>query len=310
MSTLQEGPNPLRPYYIPPSVGLPPDPASSTIPSGINTKNVPSAPSTANFGSSARDILSDLDYTEYLSESSPSAAELLRGFADQALWKYASVLLAQPFEVAKTILQCHAARGAIAASAAEDMKQRPRSYREDIYDDVISKPFMIEIDHALTYATLQLPSEESDPDEPSYFTSTAPTSSSRSFSRPHVNTERASHTRSSGSPSPPHKLDLRHPDSLIEVLSQIWQREGAWGLWKGANTSFVYSILYKTIESWSRSLLSALLNVPDPGLMVGAGVGGLDIVDSPYPLASLGVAVAAAGLAGVFLAPLDIVRTR
>ncbi|KAI9707602.1 MAG: mitochondrial fusion and transport protein ugo1 [Candelina mexicana] len=234
--TLQEGPNPLRPYYIPPSVGLPQDPISNSTGTGINSKHGPSTPSTTNFGSSARDILSDLDYTEYLSESSPSAAELLKGLADQALWKYTSVLLAQPFEVAKTILQCHAAPGALAASAAEDMKRRPRSS--------------------------------------------------------------------------PHKLDLRRPDSLVDVLSQLWQKEGGWGVWKGANTSFVYSILHKTIESWSRSLLSALLNVPDPGLVAGAGVGGLDIVDSPYPLASLGIAVAAAGLAGLFLAPLDMVRTR
>ncbi|KAI9725028.1 MAG: hypothetical protein M1812_000304 [Candelaria pacifica] len=291
MSTLQEGPNPLRPYYIPPSVGLPPDPILDTTPPGINRKNAPSASSATNFGSSARDILSDLDYTDYLSESSPSAAELLRGFADQALWKYTSVLMAQPFEVAKIILQCHAAQGSLAASAAEDIKRRPGTYREDIYDDLFR-------------------SDDSDPEEPSYFTSSAPTSSSRSTSRFHQNLDRTDYARSSPMSASPHKLDLRRPDSLLDVLSQVWQKEGPWGLWKGANTSFVYSILYKTIESWSRSLLSALLNVPDPGLMAGAGVGGLDIVDSPFPLASLGVAVTAAGLAGVLLAPLDTVRTR
>ncbi|KAI9775952.1 MAG: mitochondrial fusion and transport protein ugo1 [Candelina submexicana] len=285
--TLQEGPNPLRPYYIPPSVGLPQDPISHSTGTGISSKHTPS---TTNFGSSARDILSDLDYTEYLSDSSPSAAELLKGFADRALWKYTSVLLAQPFEVAKTILQCHAVPGVLAASAAEDMKRRPRSYEEDICDD--------------------LPLDDSDFDEPSYFTSSAATSFTRSSSLPHHNSDPASYARPSAASSSPHKLDLRRPDSLLEVLSQLWQKEGAWGLWKGANTSFVYSILHKTIESWSRSLLSALLNVPDPGLVAGAGVGGLDIVDSPYPLASLGIAVAAAGLAGLLLAPLDMVRTR
>lgn len=69
-------------------------------------------------------------------------------------------------------------------------------------------------------------------------------------------------------------------------------------------------MLHKTIESWTRSLLSALFNVPDPGLLAGSGVGGLDIVDSPSPFASLGVAVAAAGIAGILLAPIDIVRTK
>jgi len=170
------------------------------------------------------------------------------------------------------------------------------------------------INRALTLR-LQLPSDDSDPDSPSYFTSSAPLSSHRSSSshsrgRRHV-TDRAGYIPTSPSTtSSPHKLDLRRGDSLLEIISQLWTKEGAWGVWKGANTTFIYSVLLKTTESWIRSLLSVLLNVPDPGLLVGSGVGGLDIVDSPYPFASLGVAVAAAGIAGVVLAPLDIIRTR
>jgi mitochondrial fusion and transport protein UGO1 len=59
-------------------------------------------------------------------------------------------------------------------------------------------------------------------------------------------------------------------------------------------------------------LLSALLNVPDPALLGSAanGIGGLDIIDSPNPLMSLVVAVAAAAIAGLTLAPLDLIRTR
>jgi fusion and transport protein UGO1 len=105
---------------------------------------------------------------------------------------------------------------------------------------------------------------------------------------------------------------MRRPDSLLEVLAQLWQKESAWGVWKGTNMTFVYNFLLKTTESWTRSLLSALLNVPDPGLVSGAarGLGGLDIMDSPNPLTSLGVAVAAAAIAGLALAPLDLIRTR
>jgi mitochondrial fusion and transport protein UGO1 len=96
---------------------------------------------------------------------------------------------------------------------------------------------------------------------------------------------------------------------LIEVIAQLWQKESAWGVWKGTNSTFVYNFLLKTIESWTRSLLSALLNVPDP-VMLSSSSGGLDIMDSPNPVISLTVAVAAAGIAGVLLSPLDIVRTR
>jgi fusion and transport protein UGO1 len=97
------------------------------------------------------------------------------------------------------------------------------------------------------------------------------------------------------------------------VLSQLWAKEGAWGIWKGTTSTFVYNVLLKTIETWSRSLLSALLNLPDPALLsVGATTtpGGLNILDSPNPMAGIAVAVAAAGIAGLILAPIDMIRTR
>jgi fusion and transport protein UGO1 len=99
---------------------------------------------------------------------------------------------------------------------------------------------------------------------------------------------------------------------LFEVIAQLWQKESAWGVWKGTNVTFVYNFLLKTTESWTRSLLSALLNIPDSGLMgtAASGIGGLDIMDSPSPLLSLAVAVSATAIAAFALAPLDIVRTR
>jgi mitochondrial fusion and transport protein UGO1 len=63
------------------------------------------------------------------------------------------------------------------------------------------------------------------------------------------------------------------------------------------------------MERWSRGLLSALLNVPDEGLTAGASAAA-ELVDSPYPWASLGVAIGAAVTAGLILAPLDLVRTK
>jgi fusion and transport protein UGO1 len=98
---------------------------------------------------------------------------------------------------------------------------------------------------------------------------------------------------------------------LLEVIAQLWQKESAWGVWKGTNVTFIYNFLLKTTESWLRSAISAILNVPDPGLMTAAsGIGGLDIIDSPSPLMSLGVAVAATAIAASLLAPLDLIRTR
>jgi mitochondrial fusion and transport protein UGO1 len=108
---------------------------------------------------------------------------------------------------------------------------------------------------------------------------------------------------------PSHQLALKHHSSILEVISQLWTKEGAWGVWKGSNATFVYSALWKTIETWSRSMLSALLNIPDPGRSIGLGVPA-DMTSSTYPWTSLGVAVTAAAMTGIILAPLDMVRTK
>lgn len=99
------GVNPLRPYYIPPTIG---DNAteSSTIP-GPDAFSRPSAPgaSSGKYASKARDIFSDLDYKDYISEPSPSVVSSVKEIVDELIWKYTSVFLAQPFEAAKLLLQ-------------------------------------------------------------------------------------------------------------------------------------------------------------------------------------------------------------
>lgn len=105
MSSTREGVNPLRPYYIPPSIGekvgaLPPQP------NPFSTGNTTATPTTPNkYASRARDIFPDIDYKDHLDDLSPSAVQSVKQFIDELLWKYTSVLMSQPFEVAKTILQ-------------------------------------------------------------------------------------------------------------------------------------------------------------------------------------------------------------
>lgn len=92
----REGINPLRPYYIPQS-GLSPSSAPTEV----------SSPSSAQvFGSTARDLIPDLDYADYL-DASPSVSDWVRDALNSALRRYSQVLVAQPFDVAKTILQVY-----------------------------------------------------------------------------------------------------------------------------------------------------------------------------------------------------------
>src|SRR2546430_2573763 len=108
-SSPRDGPNPLRPYYVPPSIGVPHDPgipvASNITSHGRSRGTGTGLSSSSQSFSSAREILADLDYSEY-TDASLSAADMVKQLLDQALWKYTSVLLAQPFEVAKTVLEC------------------------------------------------------------------------------------------------------------------------------------------------------------------------------------------------------------
>ncbi|KAI9807188.1 MAG: hypothetical protein M1825_005906 [Sarcosagium campestre] len=288
MATVRDGPNPLRPYYVPPSVVAQAD-VTSKLPTGSSTA-VPPQPSFS---------FSDLDYGDILSDASPSAADIIKKLLDQALWKYATVLIAQPFDVAKTILQCSVVPSSKDLKPALRPSQgRPSSYRGPLYGS----------DEA------QLSDSDGD-DEPAYFTSTAtPTRRGRSPPRRPAISSHASSARSATSdrahPSKPYRLSLARPDSIVDALSQLWQKEGAWGVWKASNTTFIYSVLLRTIESWTRGLLSAIWNVPDPSVLAGVAMGGVDVADSLHPWASLTIAVAAAGIAGVLLAPLDIARTR
>lgn len=103
-------------------------------------------------------------------------------------------------------------------------------------------------------------------------------------------------------------LNLTRSDAVLDVISQLWGKEGAWGVWKGSNATFLYGVLQSLLENWSRSFLSAIFNVPDLG--VKDDIDRLIDIASPYPWASLFVAGAAAVATGVLLAPLDLVRTR
>lgn len=109
MSSPKEGVNPLRPYYIPPSIGeqvgaLPsqPNPFSHG-----NVTTTPAAVATTSnkYASRARDIFPDIDYKDHLEDFSPSTVQSIKSLVDELIWKYTSVVMAQPFEVAKTILQ-------------------------------------------------------------------------------------------------------------------------------------------------------------------------------------------------------------
>ncbi|KAI1043378.1 hypothetical protein LB505_002098 [Fusarium chuoi] len=290
MSTHREGVNPLRPYYIPPTIGEAAETVNKSSPSPNpfpDGRHVTAAGE--RYASKARDILSDLEYNDYLGDTSPSMVQNVKDLVDELLWKYTSVLMAQPFEVAKTLLQVRNQDENAAYETPvepETPKRQPSFHGSSMYGG--------------------FGDSDSEGEEPAYFTSHVP-------STPSPSTPRGSHGRRAPSPVkkpnvPEHYLTLRRPDSILEVIGQLWGKEGAWGVWKGSNATFLYTVLQSLLENWGRSFLSAIFNVPDMG--VREDIDRMIDIASPYPWASLFVAAAAAVATGLALSPLDLVRTR
>ena len=146
MSHYKEEVNPLRPYYIPPSIGEEPIAEGPTTPRPHSFSPPSSVNASGRYASKARDILSDIDYKDYLSDPSPSAVQTLKDLIDELLWKYTSVLMAQPFEVAKTVLQIRIQDdpGAIGRpSPAESLANQKTPVRKgSVYDDDHVRPIL------------------------------------------------------------------------------------------------------------------------------------------------------------------------
>lgn len=124
--------NPLRPYYVPP-IGLSP---SESLNASSAAHIASHASSRTTIGGSARDLLSELDYSDYL-DASPSVSEWFRDLLDRAVWKYSSALLAQPFDVAKTLLQIYVVPGEEETQNIHDARRRQsQHFRDDTSDQV------------------------------------------------------------------------------------------------------------------------------------------------------------------------------
>lgn len=136
MSLPRDAPNPLRPYYIPPSIGLSPEDLPSANSSGSSSKYG----SSSTYAASARDIFSDIDYADYVSDGSQSTLATIKEVLDQAMYKYMSVILAQPFDVAKTVLQVRSQAGGDSNMIWDiegGTREQGSSYRDSIYSEVV-----------------------------------------------------------------------------------------------------------------------------------------------------------------------------
>ncbi|KAJ5223774.1 Mitochondrial fusion protein (Ugo1) [Penicillium chermesinum] len=267
----REGVNPLRPYYFP-QTGL--------SPALNNTPEAPAPSSAQVFSNSARDLIPDIDYSDYL-DSSPSVSDWVRDAINKCIVRYSHVLIGQPFDVAKTILQVYV----VPDLTAEQPDRRPiTGGRSSSYE-----------------------SESESDDESTYFTSAAPStptpSTPRSRTDRHRITDRSGYIRGdTASPAPKHALNLKNPNSLTEVLSQLWSNNGPTSPWKASNATFIYSLLYPTLTTFIRSLLSAIVGLPEEDIASSLAA---DILTAPSPVVTLILSFISSSLSAILLSPID-----
>nr|POE72937.1 mitochondrial fusion and transport protein ugo1 [Quercus suber] len=326
LSTSRE-PNPLRPYYIPPSIG--PATGSTSVPSSHHATTRPHAPS-ASISNTARDYIPEIDLS--LKSSAGEAWQSTRSLVDALVYRYMSVLLAQPFDVAKVILQVSLplengsspAKSSRTSSrqsrytASRSTRGRGRAAGADVWNAQDSQDDLGE-------------SERSDDDDdiPDYFSSAAPrsrsprkrrrTPPSRELSPSPTPTPR---NRREHDPEQEYRLNLKKAESITHVVSSLYSTSGAVGLWRASNCTFLYSAMLRTLDAFIRSLLLAIVGLPEisgpdnsglaPALAVPGSLGfsGLDLYDSPNPVGSLIIVGMSSCLAGLLLSPLDLIRTR
>ena len=293
MQAPQETFNPLRPYYKPPSIGK----ATETA---ANISSIPPKPTAT---TSPTFSFPDLDYSEYLSEASPSVTSSVKSFLDQALWKYFSVLMAQPFEVAKVILQ---------TQVAQDY---------DV-DDPAPETLLSTDDDADHYDENEMRGYDEEPanssdDEPNYFTASAPFEEETKYPPRGRRRTPPRHHRSAAKKSntqqPHYRVRTKNSHSILDTMSALSSHSGAIALWRATNSTFAYSILSSTLEAFFRSFLGAVFGIADSDVLAPVAPGVLPnpaVLAAATPAATVVISTAATAMAALLLAPIDAARTR
>ncbi|EHY54156.1 hypothetical protein HRR83_004813 [Exophiala dermatitidis] len=270
-------PNPLRPYYVPPSIGV------------EAVSNASAAASKSQPGSTF--TFPDIDYSDYISEASPSIPGAIKSILDQALWKYTNVVIAQPFEVAKLILQ---------ARVAQDEEEEDSAPGQAKYGE-------FEEDGDGYY------DGHSSDDEPNYFTSTPPFERASSSQSP----VRGRHGRPARRPDrlqdSTGRIRLKNPNSLLDALSSLSSSSGVLAMWRATNSTFIYTVLSRTLETFFKSFLAAVLGLAEHDILSPISSGTIpdsSILVSSSPGATILITAAATAMSALVLAPIDAARTR
>lgn len=226
----------------------------------------------------------DLEFQEYFDFSNLS--ELLKNLVWNFFKNYCKILISQPLEIARLVLQVGYFGNSLKANKGS--KKYSRLLRDTSNQ---STPQITDISES-----------ESDSEINFFQSATANESSSVLKSRSSL---KDSGIKSSKKTSGKTKnLNKIHPISkhTIDIMTAIASKDGPFALFRGINAQFIHQTLSHTIEAWITGFMSPFLGIPDPFF--------LDLTHLTDPLKSLWLSVLACVLTGLILMPLDLIKVR
>lgn len=222
----------------------------------------------------------DLELLEYFDVN--NFLELFKNLVWNFMRNYCKVLISQPLEIARLVLQVgfFDFRDGSASSSASK-RSRLKLESNSTADHDIAASSSDEADEAIDY--FQLPWE-----------------SSSGVTVPQK-TNNETHTVKPRKARNPHKINPVSQHT-IDIMAAVASKDGPFALFRGINASFIHYTLSHTIEAWITGFISPFLSIPDPFF--------LDLTHSTEPGKSLWLSVLACVLAGVILMPLDLIKVR
>lgn len=230
-----------------------------------------------------KNYIYDLEFQEYFDFNNLS--ELLKNLVWNFCKNYFKVLLSQPLEIVRLLLQV----------GTFDFSDSPPK-RPSRYSRLLNK---LNVKSSNTLQVTDI-SDESD-GEVNYFESPSP---SMNLPKEKLRTKSPTKIRKLRSDRKAKNKNKIQPVSLhtIDIMSSIIAKDGPFALFRGINASFIHQTLSHTIEAWITGFISPFLGIPDPFF--------LDLTHLTEPLKSLWLSVLACVLTGLILMPLDLIKVR
>lgn len=236
---------------------------------GLGLSGMPQSGNTT-ITSGDKNYVYDLEFQEYFDFN--NALELLKNLMWNFFKNYCKVLLSQPLEIVRLVLQV--------------------GYFDFSLQKKETKKYSRLLDTETSSAT-DASESEADYDEIDYFqlprnSGVLPKRSKKKVAKSKV-------------PKNTHKIHPLSPHT-IDIMTAIASKDGPFALFRGINASFIHFTLSHTIEAWITGFISPFLGIPDPFF--------LDLTHLTEPIKSLWLSVLACVLAGVVLMPLDLIKVR